>query len=242
MTTAQITASARPDRQNPPVNTAPIETVMHRTNIAGARIVGLAAPTGNIDIASFSRTLAKVFAASGRRTVLLDVSVAASPANQEPAKWDPSAPVTAAQIVTDVDGFDRLAAVPDEKARGLFSNPDHMRRLFKDDLARYGQVVLQLPPICDAAANLPSAVGLARACDAVFLYAVAGRSTIAEVSHASEALALVEAPLIGNIIDESEIRSPGEEIASTIEKIPFLPRGLKARSGHFFRTSLLLNR
>lgn len=221
-------------------DTAPIEAIMFKAQMLNARVIGLAAPTTGLGLPQLARSLAKCLAAAGRKPVLLDLS-GENAALSETARWRPNEPIASSNLVTDVDGFDRLTANPDAKARALFNNTEHLRNMLSNDLGDYSHVIVQLSPLLEAQPNLPNPVAVARGCDAIFLLAVAGLTTSPQTSRSVALLKSVDAPLAGAIIDESDVRSPGEEMAQLVAKIPFVPGSIKRQIGETLRASSILN-
>ncbi|MEM9028355.1 MAG: hypothetical protein AAGC70_08290 [Pseudomonadota bacterium] len=202
---------------------AAYESIFLKASILDARVVAFAAPTDDAPVDEIARGYAKCVSSSGHKVLFLDLNGDPAPSDEQ-GRWDPSTPINVDKLVADVEGFDRLTAIPDAGARGRFNNVDYLKRAVSNDLESYPHIVLQLPPILSFGPSAPNPLAITRIADAVLLVCTVGRTAVSDAADATQYLRSVNAPLVGTVVDETNFRSPGKQMAGIVRQVPVLKR------------------
>ncbi len=112
----------------------------------GIRLVGFTSTRANSGVTSLCKALATVTAASGLRTLLVDLSEAPGDVENTPV-WLPGSGGALVAIPSGPTPFDKLTARTTPENRDLFNNSAQLRRTLMDELADYAAVIVDLAPI-----------------------------------------------------------------------------------------------
>lgn len=219
---------------------APIEGLMLSLGKLGVRVVALAAPRGDQTVRPLARALCASFAASDIKTAMIDLDTPAA-ADESDAGWNPGAKLGPTHTQREPDGYDLVVSRPNAQTRPLFNNLQHLKRALTEDLSGYKAVVILLAPVLNPGAAAPNPIAVARAADGVVVVCGTGRTNAADATHAVSKLTEAGCKVIGTVLDDSEGKNPGVEIADAVERMDMLPDWLKTRLGDTLRKSSLLN-
>ncbi len=220
------------------------EQLMLSTVESKIRVVAITGPVGGAGISTVASSLAKAFARSRRKTLLIDLSV---PTKDEgfAAAWSPGDPLPNDAVKVGHDGLHLLTVAPTSANRALFSNVDILAKWFAQELAAFDNIVLDLPAIEDALHDTVNPVAAARASDAVFLVCLTGLTLRGEMSSAVQKLRQVGANVTGVILNDQYCVRLGEEIADVADTRlgRHFPRtaewiGHKAKNAAFLRRTV----
>jgi Mrp family chromosome partitioning ATPase len=107
----------------------------------------------------------------------------------------------------------------------MYGNVAMLRRTFGEELAHYGTIIVDMPSLINPHSGQINGVGVAAACDSVYLVCVADVTTRGEIVQAAEALRSVSAKLVGTIANDVAFATLGSEIAREARRIKrLLPR------------------
>ena len=201
------------------------EQIMLSTIENKIRILAITSPFHGAGVTTVAHGLATVFAQSGRKTLLIDLS-GAVPAGRAAASWAPGTPLPPGAIVQGPDGLAFLAVVPGVAARSLFNNVELLQAAFQRDFFGYASIVIDLPALDNIDPGSLNPVAIARAADAVFLVAPTGYTAREDLASAAQKLRQVGAPVSGIIMNDQYCATLGEEIAALSQKrvAPIFPR------------------
>ena len=221
---------------------APLETLQRTIGQSGARIVAFTSPRNGLATGVICAMLCRQIAASDIATILLDASEAGQAATGDQT-WSPGEPVPAGAITTNVSGhgYDRLMISPTPETRPLFNNISRLKQAFENNFAAYENVIIHLPPILEAGANVVNPVSVSRASDAVFLVCGTDLTTAADAQQAAEVLKSAEVAVAGTVLDSTKAQSPGMEMARIVDNLWLLPGAMRNRLSKYLRKSALLN-
>lgn len=168
------------------------------------RLLGFTSLARSAGVSLVSRLIAKALAGSGCKTLLVDLSDAAT------ADWD-GKPVSSTAfrnaIVTTTHGFDLLSGTTEECARH-FSNVTALRDFLQRDIPEYDNVVLDMPSILDNDGRWLSTVSTSAICNAMFLVCVVGKDRKSDIAEVAGLLKGAGTTLAGVISNEGVHRDP----------------------------------
>jgi hypothetical protein len=219
---------------------APIEGLMLSLGKLGVRILALTAPSRAQEVKSLSRALCASFAAADVKTALIDLDPEGI-VDAADAGWNPAVKLTAAHTASTSEGYSVVTVRPDAQSRALFNNLQNLKRALAEDLAAYKVIVLNLAPVVEPSPSAPNPVAVARAADAVLVVCGTGRTDSGDAAQAVTALNEAGCKVIGTVLDDTDAGLPGVELADGIDKLGFVPAGLKKRITAALRESRLLN-
>ena len=201
------------------------EQIMLSTIENKIRILAITSPYRGAGVTTVARGLAKVFAQSGRKTLLMDLSGAA-PVGGALAEWAPGEPLPPGAIVSGPDGLAVLSVARGTTTRSHFNNVELLQAAFQRDFFGYNSIVVDLPALDNIEAGSLNPVVIARAADAVFVVALTGYTARDDLAAASQKLRQVGAPVSGVIMNDQYCATLGEEIAAVSQKrlAPIFPR------------------
>lgn len=171
------------------------------------RVIGITSPDRGAGVSSLCRMVAESFAQSGAKTLLVDLSQQTDTAiNARPA-WMPGGGATDF-IQRDPRGYEIIASPPTTATRPLFNNVETLRRAFVDELSMYRTVVVDLPAIMEDVSGQINPVAVSRACDAVILVCVAGRTRRDRIAATVSTLAMAGVQLGGTVLNDMDQAAP----------------------------------
>ena len=221
---------------------AAIDALQRSILLAGARVTAITAPHSGTAAGAIAGMLARNFAASGLRTLLIDVSSPVT-AHATAADWRPDQPIPSARIRTGgANGTpDVLAITASRQSRPAFNNIDRLTHAFRDGLGDYAVIVLHLAPVPASSEQHVNPVSLACAADATYLVCTSDETTAGEIEKAKSALETAGVTIAGTLLDASRVNAPGPEMAAVAQRWLPLPGGLRRRVAAYLRTSPLFN-
>ncbi len=223
-----------------PQTATALDLVQNAIATAEARIVALAGPRQGIATEHIARLLAENVAASGLKTLVIDVAGTIE-ASLPATIWRPGRPLGEDALVVMPGDFDLLVPAVSTAVRPLFNNRERLQTALDQDFADYDIIIFHLPPVLEAHRGAANPISVARAADAVLLMCATGRTELDDAAKAAEALRQADANLIGTILDDSERVHPGVEMAEFIERIYIIPGPIRRWLAKLCRTSPLLN-
>jgi Mrp family chromosome partitioning ATPase len=203
-----------------------------------ARVVGIVSPDRQAGVSTLCRQLAEAYAASGARTLLIDLAER-SPARGAP-KWRPGFDAAMATTATG-HGFDLLVAQFTSESRALFSNVTTFRGLLDDNLASYEAIVIDLPALGGSDHDSINPVAAARACDAVLLLCLTGKVTQDQLMAAVREMQGAGVPLAGTVLNDRYAPTLGVAMATNRRRLSRLVPGLNRWVERKLSTSEFLN-
>ena len=193
------------------------EQIMLSTIENKIRVLAITSPFRGAGVTTVASGLAAVFAQSGRKTLLVDLSGAA-PAGGAAPMWVPGKPVPPDSIVSGHDGLAVLAVSPGAATRPLFNNVELLQAAFQRDFFGYASIIIDLPALDNTEAGSLNPVAIARAADAVFLVAPTGFTARDDLAAATQKLRQVGAPVSGVIMNDQYCATLGDQIAAMSQK------------------------
>jgi len=207
----------------------------------GIRLIGFTSPCANAGVTSLCTALATVTAASGLRTLLVDLSEGPGTGDENPPLWLPGSGNAAVAIPEEPSPFDRLRAQLTPETRDLFNNSAQLRRTLMDELSEYAAVVVDLAPLKPRFPGAIDAASAAAACGNVYLVCVTGEVTKTEVSESVARLHSAGVEILGFILNEVANPTLGAELAREIMRFRRLAPRLTARFAEKLLSSPFLN-
>jgi Mrp family chromosome partitioning ATPase len=178
----------------------------------GIRLVGFTSPRANSGVTTLCKALAAVTAASGLRTLLVDLSEAPDDAENAPL-WLPGSGGALVAIPSGPAPFDKLTARTTPDTRDLFNNSAQLRRTLMDELADYAAVIVDLAPLKPRFPGAVDTTSAAAACGNVYLVCVTGEVTKTEISESVTRLHSAGVEVLGLILNDVANPSLGAELA-----------------------------
>lgn len=180
-----------------------VEQIMLATAESKARLLGVLSPNSGAGVSTLCRMVAGGFASAGMRTLLVDLTKNAVETDEQGPVW--RSDLTATALVETVPaGYDLIQAPPTPQSRALFNNIDTLRRMFAEDLSDYKMIIIDLSAVLDPREDLINPVSVARACDAVIMVCVTGRTTQEDVRRTVSALESAGVQLAGTVLNDVE--------------------------------------
>jgi Mrp family chromosome partitioning ATPase len=205
----------------------------------GEKVVAVTAAQPQSGVTTLCRALAAASAASGIRTLLLDLARPVASGHIVPP-WLPGFMNVRHAISLDPLGFDLLTAVTTVKTRELFNTPAALRAILRGELTEYDAIVVDIAPLRPVVPRAVDALCAAASCDSVFLLFVANRDTRQQVIEAREALTQAGVQLAGVIVNDMENPSLGAELArQALRWKRFAPRWTAAAAARLMRIDFL---
>jgi Mrp family chromosome partitioning ATPase len=195
----------------------PIEQIAVSVMINRMSILGFTSPSPRSGVTTISRMLAEILARSGVCSLVVDLSRPIEHTDMVMDKdelWQ--------RIVQNEGGFHMLFAAPSSVSKSRFNNVSWLRQCLNKELAGYGAIVLDLPPLVPDRADLINPVAAAAACDAVLMVCARGRVTRPQLKEAVELLRPAQVNLVGTILNDIDYALPGEEIARAARRLSWV--------------------
>lgn len=199
----------------------PVEQIVFTALEHKTRVIGVTSPTHADSVADLTATMAATFAASGSRTILVDLSQPVLDGASTPP-WVPGDGGIGQSIQPTAGGFDLLQAYPTAETRLLFSNADLYRRTFEQELRHYSSILIELPPVINGVMTSINPVGPALACDGVLLMCTTGRSSRSELQGAVDPLKDAGVKLAGIIMNDSTMPTLADELVREARRLRIL--------------------
>jgi Mrp family chromosome partitioning ATPase len=179
--------------------------------------VGFTAPKAKAGVTSLCLALATATAASGLRTLLVDLSGPAEEGTEMP-DWLPGSGRAPAAIRPNPSPgqFDKLTARTTSETRDLFNNSAEIRRTLTDELSDYGAVIVDIPPLKPGNPGAIDAASAAAACGSVYLVCASGEVTKTEMLDSVNRLQSAGVTVLGLILNEAGNPSVGAELAGEV--------------------------
>jgi Mrp family chromosome partitioning ATPase len=184
---------------------AAIDALQRAIALAEARIVAIAAPHAGSAAGEITRMLARNFAASGVRTLIVSAS---GTTNRRPAPtWRPGEPLPADMIEPghDSDAPDHVTLSACRSSRATFNNINRVRRTLSDEFASYGAIVCHLAPLLGSSDMHLNPVSIARAADAAYLVCTNEQTSVGDVRKAQEVLDTASVKIGGMLLDAPHV-------------------------------------
>ncbi len=184
-----------------------------------ARVLGVLSPDRGSGVSTLCRMVAESFACSGVKTLLVDLTQTVVASREGCDWWDWVPGKNVAQIVKlDPGGYEILAARPTNITRALFNNVDTLRQIFNNELSEYKAIVVDLPAVLHQREDHINPVAAARACDAVIMMCVTGRTTKQNVNLTVRELGSAGVQLGGTVLNDFHSPPPRTEKASKVTR------------------------
>ncbi len=210
-----------------PINEAwlrPVEQLVMPALENKIRVLGFTSPEAGTGVTTLARAAAEVLARSGARVLLIcyasnDIAAAGATA------WKPGEPGASQHIARHQDGYDVLTAEVNAQTRFLFNNAKRLRRSLVEDLADYGTIVVDLPPILEDKPDSINPLASALVCDQVVLVCANERTTRASASQAIEAARAAGVKIAGAVWNDLGVAPLGKDMArSAMSRLWFMPK------------------
>lgn len=179
-----------------------VEQIVLAANHSNIRVLGILAADRGAGVSTLCQQIARTWAQAGHKALLVDLTTQAPAAGTKRAVWRPDK-CPSELIEQHRDGYSVIHAPPAE-SRGRFNNSDELRKLLVEDLAGFERVVLDLPAVLNSEPEQINPVAVARACDAVILVCVTGRTTQDQIKRTMSALSLAGVQLGGTVLNDVE--------------------------------------
>lgn len=183
--------------------TRTLEQIMLAAAESKARVLGFLSPDRGAGVSTLCRLLAGGFVGAGIRTLLVDLTQEAVEENDRRPVWLPNLTPTSL-IEADPAGYDVIQAPPTWQSRALFNNIDTLRRMFDQDLREFETIIVDLSSVLDRRENIINPVSVARACDAVIMVCVTGRTTQDQIKQTLTELDSAGVQLSATILNDVE--------------------------------------
>jgi hypothetical protein len=173
-----------------------LEKVMLMTRASGARIIGIACPTGGVGAYSVAALLARGYAASGRRTVIVSTADELYDEHHRNSvndrfgaegDWEDEN-ITVVRFAHNREAGGATA----EELERLLSNPDYANHI----------IVVVWPPVLEPGVAGAGLIAAAFMCDAIFIVCATGVVTRSQLANCMEMLNPLGERLIGAIMTE----------------------------------------
>jgi Mrp family chromosome partitioning ATPase len=182
----------------------------------GIRLAGFTSPRAKSGVSSLCTALASVTAASGLRTLLVDLSEAPGEA-ENAVPWLPGSGGALVAIPPGGSSpYDKLTARLTPGNRDLFNNSAQLRRTLMDELAEYAAVIVDLAPLKPRFPGAIDATSAAAACGNVYLVCLTGEVTKTEVSDGVARLHSAGVEVLGFILNDAANPTLGAELAREV--------------------------
>ena len=176
------------------------------------RSLAITSAKSGAGVSTLAQGLATAFARSGRKTLLVDMTVPVR-VDGRIGGWTAGEPLPADAIKLKNDGVSVLEVVASAANRSMFSNVELLQKSFQRDLASYACIVIDLPAVDDSETDRLNPIAAARAADAVLLVGLTGITERGELAEATQKLRQVGANLTGIVMNDQYCATLGEEIA-----------------------------
>lgn len=198
----------------------PIEQVMLAAVDSKVQVLGIFSPDRGSGVSAVCLMLAECHSRTGTKTLLIDLSQTIEHSDDDLSESEAWAPGDgAAQLIqSHKGGFDVLAVRPSSRTRPMFNNVDVLRRMFKDELAAYEAIVVDLPPVLNARENRINPLAAARACDAVVMVCMIGMVTHQRVKATLSMLQTAGIQLGGTLANELHNPTLAYEMSAYIRR------------------------
>ncbi len=201
-----------------------VEQVMLAAIDSKARVLGVLSPDSGSGVSTLCRMLAESRSSSGAKTLLINLTQYSDDTDDD---WTPASGAT--QLVQlDAAGYDVLTARPTRATRAAFNNVQSLRELVNDELASYEAVFVDLPPVLDQSSNQINPLAAARACDAVVMVCMPGRTTHHRIKRTMEMMEAVGVQLGGTVLNDLRNPTLGSELAGAARRLGRILPGLGA--------------
>jgi Mrp family chromosome partitioning ATPase len=204
------------------------------------RVLGFTAPHPGAGVSTLCRAAAETLARSGTKVLLIDFSMPVVAANPATGIWVPGEGGAHAQVKRDPSGFDMLTAVPNTQTRYIFNNGKRLKRTLFEDLADYGVIIADLPPLLEERAESINPLAVALACDQVMLVCANNLTTRNEAAGAAEKARQAGVKLGGLVWNALAAPTLGEAMAqSARRRLALLPAVAKWLERRFSQSPFL---
>jgi hypothetical protein len=162
-------------------------------------------------VSTVARSTAEVFARSGFKTLLVDLTPPIQSTCDRPY-WPGGGDLR--KCITCRNGAsDRLIARPTPSTRSTLNNVEAVRKAFTVELAEYSQVVIDMPAILDVDEHLINPLAAAAACDAVLLVCLTGGLTEERLTRALDLTRAAGANVTGTVLNDKDHFTVGADLA-----------------------------
>ncbi len=185
----------------------------------GMRLVGFTAPKPKSGVTSLCAALAAATAASGLRTLLVDLSQPADERHEKPTWLPGCGHATAAAIPCPPWQFDVLTAHTTSETRDLFNNSAQLRWTLMDELSDYAAIIVDIAPLTPVNHGGIDATSAAAACGNVYLVCASGDVTKDEVSESMTRLHSAGVEVLALILNDVDNPSLGVELAREVLRL-----------------------
>lgn len=204
--------------------------IYERTFARGARVIGVTGPQAASGVTALAATLAAHCAISGGKSLLLDLSRAASSRSVQKTHLSAGKAAGGDRSKRAEEGYDFLSLAPCEVRRDPSSNAPALQTLLKDELATYEQIVVDLPHMSASGRIAAHGDHEAIACDAVVMVCRTSALDRATIESALETLTRRDTKVAGFIMDNDGATTIKQEILREIRYMKWLfPRALSDR-------------
>lgn len=220
--------------------TREIERIAFATTEQQHRIVGVTGTGRSSGVSRLCSHLAQVVAKSGKSVLLADFSGTARE-NDAAMSWLPGQAGAAACIRRDAGAICLLNTPFTPSSRFLFNNVERLRSTFRDELADFSAIIVDLPEIPARSDDRLNGAAIAAACDTVLLIALAGQTTQAALADSIEALTGARASIGGLVLNDRFNPTLGAELAREAQRLSRIAPRLSKRLERLCRASTFLN-
>lgn len=180
-----------------------VEQIMLSAMDAKIRVLGIVGVERGAGVSTLSQMLATGFARADMRALSIDFSSprAAAETSVRATDWSPKH-IAPGAITEHPHGYDLLVAPRKPELCRLFNNVEATKAMFAEQLNDYNVIIADLPPMIREATNGVNSIAIARACDAVVMVCVAGRTKSENIRTALGDLSAAGVQLSGTVMNE----------------------------------------
>ena len=179
------------------------------------RVIGVTAPRSMAGVSTLSDAFAELSASWGAKTLLIDLSAAASQVEIK-RRWVPGIGDPKNFLEHRENGYDVLQIDPGTRVTVGCDNPRHLLPELFQELEEYQSIILDLPAVLEYSAYTVSPIIGAVSCDTVIIVCSKGRTTFDQLKKSIEVLQVAGVRIGGTVLNEfgpsaSEARSKHRE-------------------------------
>lgn len=216
-----------------------VEEVVVAITSAGKRIIGITSPNHDELVSSVASGTAEFLARSGQLVLLIDLQQPID--GGQGCAWTISDLLSGRNIISKEQCLDIITIKPDRGSRYAFADTTQLRTVLEGLLDAYQFIILELGPVLGLSPPKLNPLLLGSACDCLYLTCHRGSTKRAQLESVVEKMRAGRCTIAGIILNETEYRSVGAEIASVASWILFPMPRLRRRVRHWIMNTELLN-
>jgi Mrp family chromosome partitioning ATPase len=229
-----------------PIHYAELEAVFARTLGNGTRALAVASAVGGEGATTLARALAERAAASGKRTLLVDLNLEHPSLHRHYAlgrsDWSPEAtPDRQAILPSDVEGLCVLPAPTQVSEHWGFRDPATLRATLERWLVQFDRVVVDTSPLTRRNRRNVPADTVCGACRKTLLVVLAARTPESQLVEARQMLDAAGAEITGAVLNDRHLPGLASELMRETRRLDHLMPRTMAWLRQRIAGSVLLN-